>query len=48
MYHGIVSLKLKSVILSQIYWQNISKPLNKKPTCFQVGFSGLRPNFFIA
>ena len=47
MYHKIVSLKLKSVILSQIYWQELSKPLIKKPTCFQVGFSGLRPRFFI-
>ena len=25
MYHKIVSLKLRSVIFSQIYWQNISK-----------------------
>ena len=39
MYHKIVSLKLKSVIFSQNYWQNISKPLIKKPTCFQVSFS---------
>ena len=39
MYHKIVSLKLKSVIFSQNYWQNIPKPLIKKPTCFQVSFS---------
>ena len=39
MYHKIVSLKLRSVIFSQNYWQNIPKPLIKKPTCFQVSFS---------
>jgi len=38
MYHKIVSLKLKSVIFSQIYWQELSKQFIKKPTCFQVGF----------
>nr|AIF77216.1 Hypothetical protein [Acinetobacter pittii] len=38
MYRKIVSLKLKSVIFSQIYWQNISKLLIKKPTCFKIGF----------
>ena len=39
MYHKIVSLKLRSVIFSQNYWQELSKPLIKKPTCFQVSFS---------
>ena len=39
MYHKIVSLKLRSVIFSQNYWQNIPKLLIKKPTCFQVSFS---------
>ncbi len=48
MYHKIVSLKLRSVIFSQNYWQELSKMIIKKPTCFQVGFSGLRPRFFIA
>ena len=48
MYHKIVSLNPIGVIFSQNYWQKLSKPLNKKPTCFQVGFSGLRPQFFIA
>ena len=38
MYHKIVSLKLKSVIFSQIYWQELSKSIIKKPTCFKVGF----------
>ncbi|EXA84625.1 hypothetical protein J508_3910 [Acinetobacter sp. 1289694] len=38
MYHKIVSLKLKSVIFSQIYWQELSKLLIKNPLCFQVGF----------
>jgi len=38
MYHGIVSLKLKSVIFSQNYWQNISKLLIKNPHCYQSGF----------
>ena len=45
MYHKIVSLKLKSVIFGQNDWQEVSKLHIKKPTCFQVGFSGLRPNF---
>lgn len=39
MYHKIVSIKLRSVIFSQIYWQELSKLLIKKPTCFQVSFS---------
>ncbi|RSP30165.1 hypothetical protein EA722_15795 [Acinetobacter baumannii] len=39
MYHKIVSLKLIGVIFSQIYWQELSKLLIKKPTCFQVSFS---------
>lgn len=38
MYHKIVYLKLKSVIFGQIYWQEVSKSLIKKPTCFKVGF----------
>ena len=39
MYHIIVSHKLISVIFSQNYWQELSKTLIKKPTCFQVSFS---------
>ncbi|RSO14865.1 hypothetical protein EA762_19035 [Acinetobacter pittii] len=39
MYHKIVSLKLRSVIFSQNYWQELSKTIIKKPTCFQVSFS---------
>jgi len=38
MYHKFVSLKLISVIFSQNYWQELSKQLIKKPTCFQAGF----------
>ena len=41
MYHKVVSLKLRSVIFSQNYWQELSKPLIKKPTCFKVGFLGI-------
>ena len=47
MYHKIVSLNPIGVIFSQKYWQNITESNIKKPTCFQVGFSGLRPRFFI-
>jgi hypothetical protein len=36
------------LLFKQNYWQEVSKPLIKKPTCFQVGFLGLRPQFFIA
>jgi len=36
------------LLFKQNYWQELSKPLIKKPTCFQVGFSGLRPRFLIA
>ena len=39
MYHIFVSHKVISVIFSQNYWQEVSKLLIKKPTCFQVSFS---------
>lgn len=38
MYHKIVSLKPFGVIFSQKYWQEVSKLLIEKPTCFKVGF----------
>jgi len=38
MYHKIVLLKLRSVIFSQIYWQELSKTIIKKPTCFKIVF----------
>lgn len=39
MYHKTVSLNPIGVIFSQNYWQELSKLLIKKPTCFQVSFS---------
>ncbi|CAA6835132.1 Uncharacterised protein [Amycolatopsis camponoti] len=41
MYHKIVSLNQIRVIFSQNYWQEVSKLLIKKPTCFKVGFLGI-------
>jgi len=29
------------LLFKQIYWQELSKPLIKKPTCFKVGFLGI-------
>ncbi|WP_336755221.1 hypothetical protein, partial [Acinetobacter sp. USHLN143] len=26
------------LLFKQIYWQELSKPLIKKPTCFKIGF----------
>ena len=34
--------------INQFYWQEVSNLLIKKPTCFQAGFLGLRPQFLIA
>ena len=39
MYHKTVSLNPIGVIFSQNYWQELSKTIIKKPTCFQAGFS---------
>ncbi|MFW2761050.1 hypothetical protein ACN6Q3_16720, partial [Acinetobacter baumannii] len=46
MYHKIVSLNQIRVIFSQNYWQEVSKLLIKKPTCFKVGFLGILGFFY--
>ncbi|EXT52259.1 hypothetical protein J595_04078 [Acinetobacter sp. 1592897] len=37
----------KRIFFDQLYWLKVTFLLKNKPTCFQVGFSGLRPRFFI-
>ena len=48
--HALIKFKKSQnwLLFKQNYWQELSKMIIKKPTCFQVGFSGLRPRFFIA
>ena len=36
------------LLFKQIYWQEVSKLLIKKPTCFQAGFSTSSSKLFIA
>jgi len=36
------------LLFKQIYWQEVSKSLIKKPTCFQAGFSTSSSKLFIA
>ncbi|MRA48001.1 hypothetical protein F4T72_20240 [Acinetobacter pittii] len=47
--HALIKFKKSQnrLLFKQNYWQELSKQFIKKPTCFQVGFSGLRPRFFI-
>ncbi|EXI11229.1 hypothetical protein J610_4052 [Acinetobacter sp. 723929] len=38
----------KRMFFDQFYWLKVTDLLNKKPTCFQVGFLSFASQFFIA
>ncbi|QZD27918.1 hypothetical protein ABEKA_3286 (plasmid) [Acinetobacter lwoffii] len=41
--HALIKFKKSQnrLLFKQIYWQELSKLLIKKPTCFKIGFLGI-------